>query len=150
MGHQSEGSPAVRAAAVDLVRALMFLHGLTPSDLGLVKTVTPRAHAAPRLADAPVPPVPAPPVVLQPAPAPVPVVVAAPSAQRTKATRVNRRTDLGSFAVKPSQPPAAAASAVRDGVKVTVCPAGQDTRYCAGPDFTGGEFMADWRRRRGG
>lgn len=130
----------MRAAAVTLVRALMILHGVTLEELGLAE---PKGKAAPKLADAPPhePPV---------AAAATPVAPVVQSPLKKKATRVNRRTDLGSFAVKPSEAPRAAVVERRDGVKVTVCPAAQDTRFTVDPGFQGGEFMADWRRRRGG
>jgi len=41
---------------------------------------------------------------------------------------------------------------VPDGVRVTVCPSGQDMRYRVDPTqpVEGAGFLADWRRRRGG
>ena len=161
----------VRGAVVALIRALMAEAGIRPRELAwllassrVAPTELPAAPTAPAVAVEP--------AAAEPAPA-------APRAAVTKPARQARPPTCASLGRpstgNPHRAPAGTGAAlvragraavpgvvakarpldgeaiVPDGVRVTVCPSGQDMRYRVDPaqPVEGAGFMAEWRRRRG-
>lgn len=69
------------------------------------------------------------------------------SAQR-RAQRANNPATLDPWALMaPAEPLRPTHTAVEAGVTITRCDPLPDHRYSVGPDFKGGQFMDEWRRR---
>lgn len=164
--------PRVRGAVVALIRALMAEAGIRPRELArllasppVAPTELPATPAAPALAAEPA-------AAAEPAPA-APRASATKPARQARAPRAPR--SAGPQLVTPTERPLERAlrlsgagraavpgvvakarpldgeAIVPEGVRVTVCPSGQDMRYRVDPaqPVEGAGFMAEWRRRRG-
>lgn len=140
--------PAVRLAAIALVRVLMREAGLKLTDLVVQRKPRPGARRKP---------VQAPVLRSEAAPAAVPVCSASPQLVTPAERPLDRAARMAGMGQRGKAIPGAVARhaplagpvVVPDGVKVTQCPAGRDTRFTADPAHVG-EFTRDWLSRRKG